>query len=236
MYCETPSSLDGGFPLEPFNVWSSAIIVVFGILATLMVARQAPRAWPLYLACALLMVNGVGSMLWHGLRTRWANTLDVVPALIFVALIALLWARRVAPLWQQVAIVALPLVFFLPRYLGIDFDPRVFLEGVVPISSWAFSRALVVTICTIWLVALTLRLSPKAALTGSVALILALVALTARSLDEYTCATYGIGSHPLWHVFLSAGAFMAVRTLVKLEALKRPAAPLTLPASPAPGG
>lgn len=221
MYCETPVDLHAGFPLEPWNVWSSAIIVVFGIAASVMVARRTPWAWWLFLACALLMVNGVGSMLWHGTRTRWANTLDVLPALVFVTLVALIWARRVAPLWQGAVIVAI-LVFtqIAPRYLGLSIDLG------LPNIGWAFSRAIVVCGCAFWLIALTWRHSREAALTGVAAVGLALTALTARSFDGMACEAWGFGSHPLWHVFLSAGAFTAMRMLVMLEP------PRTRPLSP----
>jgi hypothetical protein len=84
LYCETPETISGVFPVEPANAISSGVIVLFGIASLLLVMRREPNAIVLYVACALLMVNGVGSILWHGLRTRWALTLDFVPALIFL--------------------------------------------------------------------------------------------------------------------------------------------------------
>ena len=72
VYCETPSIIDGIFPVEPANAYSSMIIVVWGLLAAALVARQTPRSWPLIAAVVLLITNGVGSTLWHGLRTQWS--------------------------------------------------------------------------------------------------------------------------------------------------------------------
>jgi len=94
LYCETPETITGVFPVEPANAISSGVIVLFGIAALVLVMRREPRAIVLYVACALLMLNGVGSILWHGLRTRWALTLDFMPALIFLLIVAFLWARR----------------------------------------------------------------------------------------------------------------------------------------------
>src|SRR5215211_4608798 len=82
-YCETPSMAEG-FPVEPVNAISSGVIVLYGLLALVLVTRRAPRDLALYLLCALLIVNGVGSILWHGLRTRWSLPLDALPAVVFV--------------------------------------------------------------------------------------------------------------------------------------------------------
>src|SRR5688572_22613488 len=99
IYCETPAFI-GLFPAEPVNTISNAVIVLFGILAVFMVRRRAPRAYDLYILCFLLIVNGVGSFLWHGTRTRWALTLDVMPGLIFVLALVFFWARRLWSSWQ----------------------------------------------------------------------------------------------------------------------------------------
>src|SRR4051812_18825844 len=106
VYCETPD-LATGFPIEPANTISSGVIVLYGIAALILVARRAPRDLPLYALCALLIVNGVGSILWHGLRTPWSLSLDALPAVVFVIVAAFLWARKVAPLWQAALVAAL---------------------------------------------------------------------------------------------------------------------------------
>lgn len=206
LYCETPGVLDG-FPAEPWNAYSSMVICVWGLLAWALVLRRAPNAWPLHLMCALLVLNGAGSTLWHGLRTGWALTLDVQPALVFVALGAFLWARRVAPVWQALALVAvLAAAPFLLRLLPIDLPfGRILLTGSVVIAA------------AIWLIARTWPKARPAAVTGLAALALALLALTFRSLDAMACDRLGFGSHFLWHVTLSAGAFMLMVTLLRLE-------------------
>src|SRR5262249_31450318 len=116
VYCETPD-IASGFPIEPANTWSSVVIVLYGLAAWMLVARRAPNALTLYALCALLIVNGAGSVLWHGMRTRWALALDALPAVVFVLIAAFLWARRVAPLWQAAAValalLATPFVVFM---------------------------------------------------------------------------------------------------------------------------
>jgi hypothetical protein len=206
-YCETPALIDGNFPVEPWNAISSLVIVLYGLLTLWLAIRMRPPPWLLLLLGSLLVLNGAGSVLWHGLRTRWALTLDVAPALILVALAAFLWARKVAPLWQVLVMLALLIgTPFLARYIDLSGIP----------GGWAILRGGVIVLAGIWLVARTVPVSRPAALTGGLALGFALVALSARSLDPYACGHLEQGSHFLWHVFLSTAAFMLMLTLVRL--------------------
>ena len=205
-YCETPALIDGIFPVEPWNAISSFVIVLYGLLTLWLTYRMRPPPWLLLLLGSLLVLNGAGSVLWHGLRTRWALTLDVLPALILVALAAFLWARKVAPLWQVLAMLAVLIgTPFLARYIDLG----------IP-GGWAILRGGVIVIAGIWLVARTVPVNSGAALTGALALIFALLALTARSLDSHACAHIEQGSHFLWHIFLSTAAFCLMVTLMRL--------------------
>ncbi|MBI1213416.1 MAG: hypothetical protein GC190_18290 [Alphaproteobacteria bacterium] len=207
-YCETPGMAEG-FPVEPWNTWSSGVIVLWGLAALLLVMRRSPRDLTLYALCALLIVNGVGSMLWHGLRTRWALSLDALPAVVFVIIVAVVWARKVAPLWQAamvgVLLVALPVALF--RF-----------DIYVPGLNRLLTAAIVVAAAGVWLVARTYFVSPGAYLIGGFALASASAALTFRMVDPLTCDQLSFGTHFLWHIFLSTAAFLCMVTLVRLRA------------------
>lgn len=221
LYCETPETITGLFPVEPWNAISSGVIVLFGIASLILVVQRSPRAWELYAACALLILNGVGSILWHGLRTRWALNLDVLPALAFVLLISFVWAWRVAPLWQAAAVgAALLLSPVVVRLLDLG-------------SRWPLRfgvMALVIVAMALWLIVRSASASRSAALTGGAALLSAVAALTFRSIDAQACETVGMGSHFLWHIFLSAAAFLCVVTVVTLDGKRRVDAPAAAPA------
>jgi hypothetical protein len=207
-YCETPETITGIFPVEPWNAISSGVIVLFGIASLFLVMRRSPRAIELYVASVLLILNGTGSILWHGLRTRWALNFDVIPALIFVLLVAFLWARRVAPGWQvAVAGALLVLVPVGVRFLAPEL-PMVFRFG---------SSILVVALLAMWLIVRSFAISREAALTGALALGSAVTALTFRSIDPFSCDEVAMGTHFLWHVFLSAAAFLCMLTVVRLR-------------------
>lgn len=208
LYCETPPSILGAFPLEPWNAISSGVIVLFGLAALWIVRRRAPADLLLYAMTALLVVNGVGSILWHGLRTRWALNLDVIPALVFLVLMAIIWAKRVSPWWQTVALVAFvlaaPLTF---RFVAMDlsFYTRM---GV---------SAAALTLAALWLIWRASVISAPAAALGAASLGAAVVALGFRTLDPIACPDVPFGTHFLWHVFLSSAAFLGLLTLIALK-------------------
>lgn len=211
-YCETPAAITGAFPIEPANAISSGVIVLFGIAALFLVVQRNPRALELYVACALLMLNGIGSILWHGLRTRWALTFDVAPAILFVLLVAIVWARRVGPWWQVAAVggalLAAPLAV---QFLDLG-------------SRWPLrfgAMAFVIVALALWLIVRSFAVSRLAGLTGAAALLSAVVALTFRSIDATACESIGMGTHFLWHMFLSAGAFLCLFTILTLDAAQR---------------
>jgi len=210
IYCETPELLAGGFPFEPWNTFSN-VAILFGLWALYVVHRRAPRTWDLYALAALLVMNGVGSFLWHGTRERWALSLDVNPALVFLVGLIFVWAWRVSPLWQSALLVALLLVAsYALRAFGLGF------------GGWWGTVAPAVVAAAVWLMWRTWEHSRRATLLGSLAMGSALVALGFRALDRAACDTIAFGTHFLWHIALSCAAFLCLLALVALvEAKKR---------------
>jgi len=101
IYCETPdSSIGAVFPIEPANTISNAVIVMFGLMALYFVIKRAPRAYDLYFLCALLIANGIGSGLWHGLRDRSALFFEVQAGLFVLFGIAFCWSPMQAQLYS----------------------------------------------------------------------------------------------------------------------------------------
>ena len=225
IYCETLLYVAGMYPAEPVNTVSNGAIVLFGVLALFLVARRTPRSYDLYLLCILLIVNGLGSFLWHATRTRWALALDIWPALIFLLLMVYFWARRVSPAWHALLLLAgFYATVQLLRY-----------SDLIPFGRWA-SIAPAVILMGIWLVWRTVPHSPHAALLGAASLGTALVALTFRTIDHAACAYVPFGTHFLWHIFLSCAAFlgvMALITLTRAGTAKRSAPTATPAESPA---
>jgi hypothetical protein len=221
IYCEDSIAL-ASFPVEPINTISNAVIVLFGFATLYLTSKRAPRSYDLYALGALLVLNGIGSGLWHGTRERWALVWDVTPGLVFLFALAFCWARR---LWTTLgAVLALAGFYFLfqfsREYFGaiqqrwVAIAPAVVLMGMV-------------------LVGQTAMRSRPAALWGLAAIASSLTALGFRTIDLQSCAYIPFGTHFLWHIFNSAGAFMGVIALVTLHtqgAKARPPA-IVIPAS-----
>jgi hypothetical protein len=207
IYCETPSLLGTSFPQEPWNTYSSAVIVLFGIASLILVGRRAARSYELYALCALLMFNGVGSILWHGLRARWALAFDVFPALIFLLALMFLWSYRIFPLWKSIVVmVGFFAILELQRLVGLDLSR---------IGIWV-ALAPAVILVALWLILRTAPLSRTAAIYGGLSLIFALIGLGFRTADRLACAYLPFGTHFLWHIFLSFAAFLGIWTLTIL--------------------
>jgi hypothetical protein len=204
IYCEDTYALSS-FPVEPVNTISNAAIILFGVASLYYVSKRAPRSYDLYALGALLVANGIGSGLWHGLRTPWALAFDVTPGVLFLFGFSFCWARR---LWSPLAATMLLAAFFMaatisgvlvagmPRWVGLA--PAVVVTGLV-------------------LIAQTVTRSKQAALWGAGALASTLTALTFRTIELDICNSIPFGTHFLWHIFNSGGAFMGVIALVTLQ-------------------
>jgi hypothetical protein len=68
----------------------------------------------------------------------------------------------------------------------------------------------------VWLVVRSHAVSTTAAVSGAAALVSAVTALTFRTIDGAVCASVPFGTHFLWHIFLSAAAFLCVLAVVSL--------------------
>ena len=210
-YCETPADPAlWTFPVEPFNTASNGVIVMFGLLGFYFVAKRAPRQYDLYLLCLLLTLTGIGSGIWHGLRDGQALFWEVRSGLFFLFAIVFCWARR---LWSYPgAVIALAAFYF-----GFDASREIANNMLGIPGRWLAITPLVLGFGGV-MVAQTAFRAKDAALTGGLALAAALTAVTFRTLDQTVCQSFPIGTHFLWHSFLSAGGFLGIITLIRLPA------------------
>ena len=215
IYCETMSATSAGFPVEPMNTISNGVIVMFGLVALYNVVKRAPRAVDLYVLCALLIITGIGSGIWHGFRDREALFFEVQSGLFFLFALVFFWARR---LWSY-----LGAALFLGVFAAGFVTSREYWNSTIfgfEVQRWVALAPLVI-LAGIVLITQTYMHSKRAALYSSVALSSALVALTFRTMDLSACAYIPFGTHFLWHSFLSAGGFLGILALIELPAVRR---------------
>lgn len=213
IYCETPAVISN-FPAEQWNTWSNLIIILLGITAAVIVARRAPRSAELWVLAALLIGNGIGSFLWHALRTPWALSLDTLPGVLFLLAFVYVWSRRFLGTGRA----WLFLGGFFVLALLFSAGSLILFPGVSPF----IPLAPVVIAAAWWLIAKTARMSRRAAARGGAALASALAALLFRSTDIAACAYFPHGTHFLWHGFLSLAAFLGVFVILELKKREQP--------------
>lgn len=211
IYCETPT-LFTGFPAEPVNTWTNLLAIALAVVAMVLVYRYAPRAWGLWIYALLLLAVGIGSTLWHGLRSEWALLLDVTPGLLVLFTLVLLWAREV----------------FGARY-GVAFFGAVaaILVGtfwfLAPASfNAAFAIMILVLLCGgLWLVYQTHQRDSTAMRLGLLTLALGLLAAGARMADSSLCELIPFGIHFLWHFLISSAAFVGFLMVLRLQTINK---------------
>ncbi len=212
-YCETPANFTpGAFPVEPFNTYSNLSIILFALIGFFIVIRRTPRAFDLYFLCAVLLVNGFGSFFWHGLRDRTALRMDVDAGLLFLIALFFLWARRVMPLWQAV-------VFSVGFYFATEFFDEI---NLIPYGRWA-SMMPAILLFGGYLIYQTGVFSREAAYLGAAAIACSITALTFRTIDreQFVCEFASVGTHFLWHVFLSTAAFLGILAIMAVVRARR---------------
>jgi hypothetical protein len=223
IYCETLSATSAAFPVEPMNTISNGVIVLFGLLSLYFTVKRAPRAIDLYVLSALLIITGVGSGIWHGLRDRGALFFEVQSGLFFLFAFVFFWARR---LWSYAGAGLFLVLFFAGFVLSRTvWDTTMF---GIPLQRWV-ALAPVVILAGIALIVGSYTISRRAAALGGVALALAVTALTFRTIDLSVCSAIPFGTHFLWHSFLSAAGFIGVLGLIALPAGRTRPAVATAP-------
>lgn len=213
IYCETPLAAFS-FPAEPINFYTNAFIVAFGLIALLYAYRNRVTH-DLWVLAGLLTATGVGSFLWHGFRTPLTLTLDVMPGLFFLFVFVYAWARR---LWGTRGA-----GLFFASFLVLTFPAAYLVSFLVPISGPPLGVVVAVIVAGLYLVHTTERLYGSVlARLGLASILAALTAFAFRSVDLAVCAYIPFGTHFLWHLFLSGGAFLGFYLLLKIDQAREP--------------
>ena len=217
-YCETPppSAVTGdllaAFPLEAINVWTSAVPALLGLLGVYYLYRHRQLLSPVLITAVATAAVGVGSMLWHGLRTPLTLTLDVVPGLFAFLSVVYLWPHYLFGIRGALAtLIAL-------------FGGSALLTWLIPIGEQNGPPALVFVLTALIAGVLVLATYRRRRRLGHLAALMiasALIAAAARTIDLYTCHLIPFGTHFIWHLGLGVAAFLAVVLLARLACVRK---------------
>jgi hypothetical protein len=210
IYAETPPHLHPGqWLIEPWNAVSSLLIVLPGLFF-LYRLRGYYRQEVLLTACAVLLIlGGMGSTLFHGLRvSRWFLSLDVLPTLLVFVLITLhLWVRAVG---NWVLAVALVLAEF-----GLSAFVYTQLKGSYAINLAYFIRG---TAFFLPLVILLYRTRFRQSVLVLGGLLSFVLALWFRTADKDMTHILEMGTHFLWHSATGIGGLLLAEYLFRVRA------------------
>jgi hypothetical protein len=190
--------------VEPWNAISSLAIAAPAVYFLWKIRKQPKDYSFLLAAIPFLFLNGLGSTLFHGLRTsRWLLYMDFIPAMILTLLITIYFWSKVLPKKWMSFVLVVPV--FLMRFTALNLiGGQSGLNVSYAISGLAFLVP----------VFLILRKNnwekTYSIVLGSVCFVLAIYF---RQADHYYTSIIPIGTHFLWHIFSGIGAYFLANYL-----------------------
>ncbi|WP_286755996.1 ceramidase domain-containing protein [Roseivirga sp. UBA838] len=185
--------------VEPWNAFSSLAIAAPAIYY-LWKIRKNPLQYGFLLACIpLLFLNGLGSTLFHGLRSsRIFLLMDFMPALALTLVISIYFWIKALPKWWMGIIAVTPV--FLMRLGVIDLVPgQRGINTSYMISGIAF-------LLPVFLILRKYHFKKTAQIIISA--ICFVLAIYFRQVDKLFTDIIPFGTHFLWHIFSGIGAFL----------------------------
>ncbi len=212
IYCDTPHMFWGLY--EPVNTITNAAILIAAWLAYRYVKRSgAGFSAGLVVLLVLLVSVGVGSALWHGLRTQWALALDTLPGVLFLLVLTVLWIRR---LYGWAAGFLGMAVMLLVSAAGVGYFGKS-LAAITPNLRFAPMFATVTVVGIIMVAGSWVKYGRATGLLGVSILATGLAAAFFRSIDLLVCPYVPFGTHFLWHIGLSTAACLGIVLMVRMK-------------------
>jgi hypothetical protein len=206
-YAETTSHLSPGqWLIEPWNAFSSLLIVAPAIYFLWQLRGRFRSNLFLTICIPLLVAGGMGSMLFHGLRIHpFFLSLDVLPTmLLFLLITAYFWAQA---LRSWVGAVAIMLVSFALMWVGYTYLP----PGLRINVGYALRGTLF--FLPLMIVLIRTKFFQAGLVLGALAAFGA--ALAFRSTDKMVTDVLPMGTHFLWHAATGIGGFLIAEYLLR---------------------
>lgn len=186
---------------EPWNGFSSLSFVLAGMWWLYFLRKKLSGHIPLAICMVILIINGVGSTLFHATRaSRWFLMMDWMPIMLLgLILIFYFWARALSPAWWLTFLI-IPGLVVLIRYA----------RNLIEVNGHQASISLsygMMAACAILPVAVHLIRTKgkhwKWILAGG---IMYGLGMFFREADRWEPHLLPMGTHWLWHVFNGLGA------------------------------
>lgn len=196
-YAET--HITNNLIVEPWNAFSSLAIAAPAIYF-LWKIRKEPSNYRFLLACIpFLFLNGLGSTLFHGLRTsRVFLLMDFMPALVLTLMITVYFWAKALPKWWMGIIAVTPV--FLLRFGVIELIPG---QGGINTSYTISGIAFLLPVFFI-----LRKYEFKKSWEIMIGAACFILAIYFRQVDKDFTNIIPWGTHFLWHTFSGIGAFL----------------------------
>ena len=212
IYCDTQHIWLGIH--EPVNTITNAAILIAAYFAYRHIKRSGLRLTPdLGILLFLLVWVGIGSALWHGLRTFWALQLDWIPGVLFLLVLTVLWIRQ---LYGWVAGIGGMVVMAVVAMAGVGY----FGHGLATITPNLRFAPMYLTVAVVGIGMVAgawKKFGRDTGLIGISALAFGIGAAVARSIDMVVCPVVPFGTHFLWHMGLSTAACLGIVLMVRMK-------------------
>lgn len=185
--------------VEPWNAFSSLAIAAPAIYFLWKIRKNPMQYGFLLAAIPFLLINGIGSTLFHGLRTsRFFLLMDFMPALILTLMITVYFWAKVLPKWWMGFVAVTPV--FLLRFGIIDFIPG---QGGINMSYTISGIAFLLPVFLI-----LRKYHFKKSINIIISALCFVLAIYFRQVDKEFTDYVAFGTHFLWHIFTGIGAFL----------------------------
>ena len=199
--------------VEPWNAFSSLAIAAPAVYF-LWKIRKNPMQYKFLLICIpLLFLNGLGSTLFHGLRTsRMFLYMDFMPAMVLTLFITVYFWSKALPKWWMGFIIVTPV--FLMRFGIMEWFPG---KGGINTSYTISGISFLLPVFLI-----LRKYQYKKALNIIIAAVCFVLAIYFRQVDQDFTNVISFGTHFLWHIFSGIGAYFLADYLyfIRNEELK----------------
>ena len=184
--------------VEPWNAFSSLAIAAPAVYYLWKIRKQPGQYGFLLFCIPLLLLNGIGSTLFHGLRTsRIFLVMDYLPAMLLtLAITAYFWVK-VLPKWWLVFFTVGPVLFL--RFAVFNYFSGQFAINLsYIIGGVAFFLPIVLIL---------FKMNFRKGKDMVLAIICFSLAIYFRGADKDFIHLIPFGTHFLWHIFTGIGAF-----------------------------
>ncbi len=208
-YCERT---DFSFWAEPTNAVTNFAIIIAGLLALKLYHKQFPLHGSQHrpnvlLLIALVILTGIGSFLYHTFATLWAGWADLLPIAGFIYLYHAVFLRRILAMDYHYVLLYVVGFFFLSAVLLWIFGAHA-LNGSIAYVPAALSFVVV------W-VAMRRLNRPGSKLFGLAGIIF-IVAASFRTVDNWICPNFPLGTHFMWHLCNSVVLYLMLKLVIQL--------------------